>query len=561
MKKSKILKKLHSVAKGITALGLVSCLTALPLMASSHAEAPLISMDRYADNTDVYAFRSMETNRSGFVTLIANYIPFQDPSGGPQFYRFDDSVLYEINIDNTGDGLPDISYQFRFNTVIRRPDTAFGHTTKHNAASDGVVSTLNDPDYNMPQFYSVTRHNHNTNQDTVLATGIPTPPSNVGPRVTPNYEQNLGSKSVHTLATTGPNAGTRVFAGQRDEGFLVDVGAAFDLLNFRSLVEFGGGVSTTDGLNVNSIAIEVPISALTIDGGVPASATADNAVIGVYATASRQSTRVIGALNARNLSGNFVQVSRLGNPLVNELIVPLGYKDAFNAIRPHDDAGVQPVIDAVLNPEIAQALVAVGAVPSVPPAPRNDIAQVAALGIPNNSAAGTGYTTVIYPSSIGPNGTSTVRGGNDGKPHEEMRLNLGIPPTAFAQINRLGLLGGDVAGYPNGRRVQDDVTDITLRLVAGGTPFTPTFYKNANNTFTKNANLGDGVMGNDVCINPMTGDPAGGYVNGANIGGGCPGSPYGNDDASKGATDYLQRFPYLAPPQQGNQPKMSNYRQ
>ncbi|MGI8470114.1 MAG: DUF4331 domain-containing protein [Pyrinomonadaceae bacterium] len=537
MKKSKIFKKLHSVAKGITAIGLVSCLTALPLMASSHSEAPLISMDRYADNTDVYAFRSIETGRNGldgntaYVTLIANYIPFQDPSGGPQFYRFDDSVLYEINIDNTGDGLPDLSYQFRFQSHMINSNTILGHTA---ANQDGVVSTLNDPDYNQPQFYTVVRHNHNTQQDITLASNVPMPPSNVGPVVTSgtNYEGVLGVRGVHTINS----AGTRIFAGQRDEGFLVDVGGVFDFLNLKAK-----GISTTDGFNVNSIAIEVPISDLTTDGKVPTSSTASNAVIGVYATASRQSTRVIGNLNQRTFSGNFVQVSRLGNPLVNEVVIPLGLKDAFNAIRPNVDGTIPQVVTAITDPELAKLIKAKGFVANIPPAPRNDLVAIFATGIKAGTVPGLpNYTTFL----------------SDGVAHEMMRLNVAIPPTPYgnATFNRLGLLGGDPAGFPNGRRVEDDVVDIELRAVAGGTPFTPATNVAPNNT------LGDGVMGNDVVIFPMAGTPCTGDLT---SGSGLPAGSVvlGTGVSAGGAcSDYLQRFPYLAPPQPGDTARRSNQR-
>lgn len=518
MKNLSLKRKFTQTAKGAMALLAIYCVSILPIMAASHAEAPLISQDRYADNTDTYAFRSIDPARSGFVTLIANYIPFQDPSGGPQFYRFDDSVLYEIHIDNTGDGRPDISYQFRFTTSTVNNNTILGHTaiTPGNPASDGVVSSTRDIDYNMPQTYRLTRVNSVNGtpiSTTVLLPGGSerTPPANVGPRVTPNYE-TLAQQEIHTITPSG----FRVFAGQRDEGFLVDVGAAFDLLNFRSLNSQCGGVSTTDGFNVNSIAIEVPIQELTRDGQIPANSLSANAVIGVYATASRQSTRVIAADGTRTNSGPFIQVSRLGNPLINEVIIPLGLKDAFNSIRPSVDGTIPAVVSAVLDPELARLLVAVGAVPSVPPPPRNDIAQIAVFGIPVNPVTGPNYTTVIQ--------------GNDGIAHEMIRLNMGIAPTPFATSNRLGLLGGDVAGYPNGRRVVDDVTDISLRVVAGGTPFTPTFNVAPNNT------LGDGVSGNDRTINPITGENM------------------------VGGTDYLQRFPYLAPPHQGNQPRVSNFR-
>lgn len=536
MKKLLTNKKLRSATKAATALGLAFCLSGQMLLASSHAEAPLISMDRYADNTDTYAFRSIEPGRDGFVTLIANYIPFQDPSGGPQYYRFDDTVLYEIKIDNTGDGLEDVKYQFRFQTQVVNPNTVLGHTAVNQ---DAVVSSLTDPDYNMPQTYSVTRVDITpaaTNaapvttirrdrrgrilgipipsvsqtpagpgmRESVVAQGLRMPPSNVGPKVTPNYEANLGSRAIYPL----PNGG-RVFAGQRDEGFIVDVGGVFDALNLRSIGQ-SGGVSTTDQFNVNSIAIEVPIAEVVRGNAVPASSTSPNAVIGVWATASRQSTQVLGA-GTRTGQGEFQQISRLGNPLVNELVIPLGLKDAFNSLSPVNDAVAAP---AILDPELARLLRAVFGI-NIPPPPRNDLVAIFATGIPAGAVPGLpAYTTFL----------------SDGQPHEYLRLNVAIPPTPFANINRFGLLGGDVAGFPNGRRVMDDVVDIELRAVAGGTPFTP-----ATNVAPNNA-LGDGVSGNDRSIDPIT----------------------GNEVA--GGADYLQRFPYLAPPHQGNQPRRSNQR-
>ena len=171
------------ISSGLAAMALVSLISAFPVMASSHAEAPLISMDRYADNTDVYAFRSTESGRSGFVTLIANFIPFQDPSGGPQFFRFDDTVLYEIKIDNTGDGVPDVTYQFRFKTSIVNANTVLGHTAVNE---DGVINSLTDPDYNMPQTFTVVRLGQIQTRAKVLGQNLRMPPSNVGPRVTPN---------------------------------------------------------------------------------------------------------------------------------------------------------------------------------------------------------------------------------------------------------------------------------------------------------------------------------------------------------------------------------------
>jgi hypothetical protein len=502
----------------IAVFGLVFSISTVPVLASSHAEAPLISMDRYADNTDIYAFRSTESGRSGFATLIANFIPFQDPSGGPQFFRFDDTVLYEIHVDNTGDGVADITYQFRFKTHIVNPNTVLGHTAVNQ---DGVVSSLTDPDYNMPQTYTVTRVDASGAH--VVASGIRTPPSNVGPRVTPNYEANLGSQAIYPLS-----GGGRVFCGQRDEGFFIDVGAVFDGLNFTTLAP-SGGIDTLRGFNVSSIAVEVPIQKLTRSGAAPSSSTAADAVIGVWSTASRQAVRILrstqsstedsdendndndedgGQAQSHSLvqnHGPWRQVSRLGNPLINEVIVPLGMKDGFNASNPTQDAALVP---AVLDPELpklAQTVFDAYGIRTggpfhidIPPAPRTDLALIFALGIPVNSITGPTYTTVIQ--------------GTTG-PHEYMRLNLGIAPSA--NPSRLGLLGGDFAGFPNGRRVFDDVVDIELRAALGGTPFTPAFNHAPNNA------VGDGVSTNEQ--------------------------------------PYLTRFPYLASPNPGDTVRPTNF--
>jgi hypothetical protein len=457
--------------------------------ASSHREAPLITADPLADNTDTYAFRSTETGRSGFVTLIANWIPFEEPSGGPHFYKFDDTVLYEIKIDNTGDGKEDITYQFRFSTKFVNPDIVLGMASPNQALAgtggiEPLITSLDDPDYNEPQTYTVTRIDKNTGKKgTVIASGLITPPNNIGERTTPNYETVLAQPAVYTL----PNNG-RVFAGQRDEGFYVDVGGVFDTLKLKS-IGATGGVDSTAGFNVNTIAIEVPIQSLTRSGAGPSGPTASDAVIGVWATSSRQTTTVIrpGVGGGEDTDGPFRQVSRLGEPLVNELVIPLKLKDTFNASEPENDS---QFASYVVDPQLAQLLRAVFGI-AVPTAPRNDLVQIFATGIPVNAVTGPNYTTFL----------------SDGTPHEMMRLNVAIAPNTSSP-SRLGLLGGDVAGFPNGRRVFDDVVDIELRAVAGGTPFTPATNVSPNNT------LGDGVSNNDV--------------------------------------PYLTRFPYLGTPHSGN---------
>ncbi len=493
-----LLKKL---GKGLAGISLIFSLSAIPTPASSHSEAPLISMDRFADNTDTYAFRSVEAGRDGFVTLIANFIPLQEPSGGPQWFRFDDTVLYEIKIDNTGDGIEDIRYQFQFTTQTFNGNTVLGQNTINQ---DGAITSLNDIDYNMPQTYTVRRIDRTSGRNgRIVAAGLRTPPANIGPRVTPNYEQNLGQPAIYPL----PNGG-KVFAGTRDEYFYIDLGV-FDGLKLRTIdtggpgIFNGNGIDSTQGYNVSTIAIEVPIQELTRNFAVPTGATDPNAVIGVWSTASRRSTRVINANGTRTNSGDWVQISRLGNPLVNEVVIPLALKDAFNSLSPKDDAVAAP---AVLDPEFPKivkfALASFyGLNINIPPAPRNDLVAIFATGIPVNPITGPNYTTFL----------------SDGQPHEYLRLNTAIPVTPIASQNRLGLLGGDVAGFPNGRRVFDDVTDIALRAVLGGTPFTPDFNVAPNNA------AGDGVSAN-------------------------PEGPL------------LTRFPYLLPPNPGNTPRTSNIR-
>lgn len=480
---------IRKFGRAVLGLVLTVSVSGLPVFASSHAEAPLISMDRFADNTDTYAFRSVEAGRDGFVTLIANFIPLQEPSGGPQWFRFDDTVLYEIKIDNTGDGREDVTYQFQFSTAIVNNDTVLGMSTVNQ---DGVISNLTDADYNMPQTYSVTKVDSSTGRrGRLLASGMRTPPANIGPRVTPNYEANLGQPAVYGLP-----GGSKVFAGNRDEYFYIDLGV-FDALNLRS-TGMSGGIDSTKNYNVSSIALEVPIQDLTRSRAVPAGPTAPDAVIGVWSTASRRTVKIIKNDGARETAGAWQQISRLGSPLVNEVVIPLSLKDAFNSLSPEFDGTIPRVVSAITDPELARLMAAVFGI-TIPPPPRNDLVAIFATGIPVNGVTGPNYTTFL----------------SDGVAHEYLRLNVAIPITPIGSINRLGLLGGDVAGFPNGRRPHDDTTDIELRALAGGTPFTPAQNVPPNNT------LGDGVSFN-------------------------PEGPL------------LTRFPYLLPPNQGNQPRPSS---
>ena len=312
---------------GLSAIFFVA-LAIMPGQASSHREAPLTAQDPTADNTDVYAFVSPDEPDK--VTLISNFIPFQKADGGPNFFQFDPNVVYEIHIDNNGDAVEDITYQWRFTTEIRNPSTFLYNT--------GTVTTLDDPDLNVRQFYRLVRIDgpRRTGTVTELSGRLPVPPPNIGPRSTPNYA-SLGG-GVQQLA-----GNTRVFAGQRDEGFYVDLGI-FDLLGVGSgQIEDG-----TAGFNVSSLAIQVPKSTLARGGTTPVNASDPNAIIGVWSTASRFTTRTLSP-GGQVHSGPLVQVSRLGNPLVNEAVIDLARKDAFNGIEPTSDAVAELIVRRVIE--------------------------------------------------------------------------------------------------------------------------------------------------------------------------------------------------------------------
>jgi hypothetical protein len=426
----------------------VAAVALSPLGASSHREAPLISQDPLADNTDVYAFVSPQ--RTDRVVLISNFIPLQFPSSGPNFWRFDDSVLYEIMVDNTGDAVEDITYQFRFTTQTRNPNTFLYNT--------GVVTSFDDPDLNIRQFMSLTRvvGPRRTGAATVLADNVPVLPAYVGVSSMPNY--GLLGNGVNFIAPHD----IRVFAGPRDEGFYVDLGATFDLLQERSLVPGRGGpIDSLAGFNVHTLALEVPIAQLTRTGARPGAQNDPNATIGVWSTASRPAVTTRSA-GAQASSGGLVQVSRLGNPLVNEVVIPLSTKDAFNGLEPTGDGAA---LSFVTNPVLAPLMTALFGV-QTPPTPRTDLVTIFLTGLPGLNQIGT-----------------------NPRPSEMLRLNTAVPPSRSP--HRLGVLAGDLAGFPNGRRVGDDVVDIALQAMAGATPLTPDFVRPPNNS------IGDGVERND----------------------------------------------------------------
>jgi hypothetical protein len=420
--------------------------------ASSHREAPHIISDPLADGTDLYAFVS--NDRRDSVTLIANYVPLQLPSNGPNYYRFGNDVLYEINVDNDGDAKEDITFQFRFRTEVRNQETV--------AYTTGPVTSLDDPDLNVRQFYSVAVLGKAGNDDpsrsgAIIADNLPVAPYNAGPNSFPDYEP-VAMQAVRDIGN-----GIKVFAGPRDDPFFVDVGGIFDLLKGIK------GRDALNGLNIHTIAIQVPIVGLKGPN--------DN-VIGVTTRSYRASDTVLreqGKVNAKShvpigKTTPVTQVSRLGMPLVNEAVIPLALKDTFNTLKPAQDAVIftsgtpagELLKKSVLDPELARDLTKQLGV-KTPAPPRNDIFTIFLTGIPD----------LNKPANV--------------VPAEQLRLNMAIPPSA--NPNRMGLLGGDMAGFPNGRRPMDDVTDIEIQAVAGATPFTPGF--EANNK------LGDGANGND----------------------------------------------------------------
>src|SRR5579871_594867 len=407
---------------------------------SFHCEDPEISKDLLADNTDVYTFVSPD--KPDTVTLIANFIPLEGPAGGPNFYEFGDDVLYEIHIDNNGDAKGNIIYQFRFQTKIRNPETFLYNT--------GQVLSLDDAHWNRPQFYSVTEWFNGHVRS--LGENLACPPCNVGVRSMPNYSA-LAQAAVHNLGN-----GMSVFAGQRREGFYVDLGSVFDLAALRPfqslhLIPNPGntaGVDTIKAVNVHTIALQVPISHISWSGSQPTDPTSPKSVIGVYATAKRQKAKMREAPDGPDWdTGPWVQVSRLANPLINEVIIPMSKKDRWNASLPEDD---EQFLKYVQHPELA------GLLPVLYP------------GVFPNLAAFTGVRADLVailmtgiPSGIVPN-FSTFTGKT---PADLLRLNLAIPPSA--NPNNLGVVGGDLAGFPNGRRVADDVVTIEVRAVAGAT--------------------------------------------------------------------------------------------
>lgn len=402
---------MRRVPKSLLFVAVLACVIGYSVnrgRASSHREAPLISNDPQADTTDVYAFVSPDEPDK--VTLISSWIPFENPQGGPNFYRFSDNVLYEFKVDNNGDGVEDITYQFRFTSQTRNPETFLYNT--------GPITSLDSANRNLLQTYTVTRVENGRN---VLTAGpMFTMPDNVGAASTPGYGGN-GSGIYEYSDVSGKG---RVFAGQTDDPFFLDL-RVFDLLYGANFSEAGN--DSLVGYNVHSIAIQVPKAALR---------SASSPIVGVWATASRPATTTRAA-GSESSAGSFVQVSRLGMPLVNEVVVPLGQKDRWNGSKPTEDG---QFLKYVTEPELAKLLQLIYSVPA-PATPRNDLVSVFLTGVP------------------GLNQPPGVKAG------EMIRLNTDILPSPNPR--RMGVLAGDVQGFPNGRRLADDVVDIELQVMEG----------------------------------------------------------------------------------------------
>jgi hypothetical protein len=448
---------------------------------SSHREAPEIAKDPVADSTDVYAFVSPD--KPDTVTIIANYIPLQQPNGGPNFYEFGDDVRYEIHISNWGKAKSDIRYQFRFSTRIRNANTFLYNT--------GPITSIGDATWNRPQYYTVTRVEDGRSR--VLERNLSCPPVNVGKRSTPDYAK-LSSQAVHQV-------GKRTFfAGQRADAFHVDLGSVFDLgalrpfQNLHAVLPMAAvpGINAVQSYNVHTIALQVPISDLTRHHHTPTDVLASESVIGVWSSAARRASRIYDHKHgAYTGHGPFKQVSRLGNPLFNEVLVPMAEKDRWNALAPRYDKQFAKYVD---KPELASLLPAlypgVFANLKAYTKPRADLNAILLTGIPQGVVPG-------FQNYTGP------------VESDMLRHNVAVKPTA--KPNDLGLVAGDAAGFPNGRRVDDDVVTIELRAIAGLTlPL-------VDKTFTPDGATGvitDGTTNTNAASTgtfPYLGLPGGGF--------------------------------------------------
>jgi hypothetical protein len=430
------MRKLLIALAALTAAALAATLG----FGSSHREAPGILKDPTADNTDVWAFTAPDA--PGSLTVVANWIPLADPAGGPNFYPLDENARYYVKIDNTGDGYEDVAYRWKFKTRFRNPNSFL--------YAAPTVDSVNDPDVNLVQTYDLYKETYNKNRRLVsvkrIAHNAPVVPDNVGPKTMPNFAQ------VEAGGVTRLKGGGKTIVAPADDAFFVDLGSIFDGVNIdkpgRPMIGLGnqgGGKDDVAGYNTKSFVLQVPESEVTRDGKQVADMKAGNAVVGVWSTTERKRGSVLassvqrGGKRGKRSHDRWVQVSRLGNPLINEVIIPIGKKDKFNATSPADDA--KNFGKFALNPEPARILNALFNL-GVKETNRTDIVQALLTGVP-------GLT------QIGKNPAAA----------DTLKLNLGVAPAA--NPNRFGVLAGDVAGFPNGRRLIDDVVDIELRVIAG----------------------------------------------------------------------------------------------
>ncbi len=425
-------------ATGLTGALLIALTSVSGVLASSHREAPLIAGDPGADNTDLYAFVSPDDPTK--LTIIANYIPLQQPGGGPNFHPFDPAVRYQIHIDNTGDGKDDVTYDFRFEDKAKSGKKGVSSFLYNN----GPITTVNDGTWLAPQEYKVVRSTKH--RDKTLGSHLRTVPANIGPRSTPDYA-TLAAGGVHAVKN-----GTKVFAGPRDDAFFVDLGSIFDLGGLRPFnnlhvipLAAAPGVDGVAGYNTASIVIQVPLTEVRKSASQP--------VVGVWASASRREHKSIDSKGNVKWSGKWVQISRLGNPLINEVIIPRHLKDYWNGQAPSKDKQFAKYYE---KPELA------GLVNFLYPAlddanttGRTDLSLILLKGVPGVNAIGSKpaladmlrVNTAVLPGANGacPGGTADA-----------------------SQPDRLAVLNGDLCGFPNGRRLADDVTDIEIRAVAEG---------------------------------------------------------------------------------------------
>ncbi len=441
---------------------LVAALVAVSLSSgSSHREAPNIMLDPTADNTDTYAFTANDA--PGSLTVVANWVPGGNPANGPNFFRFDDRARYYINIDNTGDGKADIRYRFVFKTKVSN--------SSYRQSLPGVRS-FGDDRLLQSQRYSIVRENYKNGKPTgeqKIATDLPAAPSNSGPKSFPNYNK-VANEAIRVIGNA------KYFAGQRDDAFFIDLGTAFDNLNIRLLTgSTGGGTDTQADTSIQTITMQVPESDVTRDSKPVAGPDADNATVGVWASTDRRKLQVTNARFDTNKGarGGWVQVSRLGTPLVNELFVPTGSKDAYNKSRPDtDNARIKKFL---LTPEFARQInnltgellrnetglpLDIPIKLNVPERDRTDLVEAFLTGMP-------GLNQIDKSNPVAA---------------DTLKINMGIPPARTP--NRFGVLGGDRAGFPNGRRLEDDATDIFVQLLGG-------FFKD------NKLSAGDGVDQND----------------------------------------------------------------